>query len=245
MAPQIFNDRRRIALRARALANGVGQSFLLQHMADELTERLRFVSRDFSQILLLGPIAAFAEKILAETDAETLPMPMVTEDALHCGDATFDLIISAGTLDSVNDLPGALVQIRRALRPGGLFLGTLFGAGSLQTLKSAMLEADGDRASAHIHPQIDLRAISSLMQRAGFADPVSDLDGVEVRYGDWRSLVADLRAAGVGNALAGQRRYLGQRFPAKLDAAWAKKAESDGRTAEFFNLLHLSGWAKY
>lgn len=244
MAPQIFDDRRRMAFRARALANGIDQSFLLQHMASELAERLRFVVRDFSQVLLLGPIAAFAGQILAATDTETLAMPLVAEDALHCGDAAFDLILSAGTLDSVNDLPGALVQIRRALRPSGLFMGTLFGAGSLQTLKSAMLEADGDCATAHIHPQIDLQAVSGLMQRAGFADPVSDLDGFEVRYGDWRSLVTDLRLAGVGNALVGTRRYMGRQFPAHLDAAWAKRAEGDGKTTEFFNLLHLSGWAK-
>jgi NADH dehydrogenase [ubiquinone] 1 alpha subcomplex assembly factor 5 len=244
MAPQIFDDRRRMALRARALANGVEQSFLLQHMAVELAERLRFVTRDFNHILLLGPVSAFARQIFAAADTKVVPMAMAAEDALNCGDDAFDLIISAGTLDSVNDLPGALVQIRRALQPGGLFLGTLFGAGSLQTLKAAMLEADGDRAAAHIHPQIDLRAASGLMQRAGFADPVSDLDGFEVRYSDWRSLVADLRAAGVGNALGSQRRYLSHGFPAKLDAAWAKRAESDGKTREFFNLLHLSGWAQ-
>jgi NADH dehydrogenase [ubiquinone] 1 alpha subcomplex assembly factor 5 len=242
--PQIFDDRRRMASRARSLTKGVEQSFLFERMADELAERLRFVTLEFQRVLLMGSIAALSDKILPASEAEIVALPMAAEDALDCGEAAFDLIISAGTLDSVNDLPGALVQIRRALRPSGLFLGTIFGAGSLPTLKSAMLEADGDRAAAHIHPQIDLRAISGLMQRAGFVDPVSDLDGFEVRYSDWRSLVADLRAAGAGNALTGSRRYLGRNFPSKLDAAWTKRAESDGKTKEFFNLLHLSGWAK-
>ena len=243
-APQIFDPDRRLALRARALANGVEQSFLLQRMAEELTERLQFVVRDFGTVLALGPIAAFVPQILAGRDAEIVAAPMIDEVGLVYGDAEFDLILSAGTLDSINDLPGALVQIRRALRPQGLFLGTMFGAGSLQTLKTTMLVADGDRVAAHIHPQIDLRAASDLLARTGFVEPVSDLDSFEVRYGDWRSLVTDLRDAGVGNALAGKRRYLGGDYFARFDAAWTKSADSDGRTTELFNLLHLSGWAR-
>lgn len=233
-----------MAFQSRALDKGVERSFLFERMAEEMAERLQFVTRTFERVLLMGPIATFADQILAGSDAEMVVAPMIVEEALPYGDAAFDLILSAGTLDSVNDLPGALVQIRRTLRPEGLFLGTLFGAGSLQTLKSAMLEADGDRATAHIHPQIDLRVASDLLQRAGFGHPVSDLDSFEVRYGDWRGLVSDLRAAGVGNSLAGPRRYAGRDSFARLGATWAKRAEPDGKVTEFFNLLHLSGWAR-
>jgi NADH dehydrogenase [ubiquinone] 1 alpha subcomplex assembly factor 5 len=193
---------------------------------------------------LIGPISDFADQIFSKSSSELAAEPMMDEETLLSGETGFDLILSAGTLDSVNDLPGALVQIRRALRPDGLFLGTLFGAGSLQTLKAAMLEADGERTAAHIHPQIDLRVASDLLQRAGFVQPVSDLDDFEVRYGDWRRLVVDLRAAGVGNALAGAGRYLGRDYARRLDAAWAKRAGDDSKVRETFSLLHLSGWAR-
>lgn len=226
------------------MAVGVEHSFLFQQMAQEMTERLQFVPKEFKRVMLMGPIAAFAKQIFAESKTEIVAEPMIDEEAIPFGDSAFDLILSAGTLDSVNDLPGALVQIRRALRADGLFLGTLFGMGSLQSLKSTMLEADGESAAAHVHPQLDLRIASDLMQRAGFMQPVCDLDGFEVRYSDWRSLVADLRAAGSGNALAGTRRYLGGDYQARLDQTWAKRAASDGKTSEFFNLLHLSGWAR-
>jgi NADH dehydrogenase [ubiquinone] 1 alpha subcomplex assembly factor 5 len=240
--PKIFDPRRRMALRARALDMGVERSFLLQHIAEELAERLELVSRDFTRALLIGPIGYFASGLLAGRDIEIVSKPMLDEEALPYPEGEFDLILSAGTLDSVNDLPGALVQMRRCLKPDGLFLGTLFGAGSLGTLKAAMLEADGGQVRAHVHPQIDLLAISELMTRAGFALPVADIDLLDVRYSDWRRLVADLREAGVGNMLAGPRGF-SRAFPARLDAAWTKLAESDGKTRERFTFLQLSGWA--
>jgi NADH dehydrogenase [ubiquinone] 1 alpha subcomplex assembly factor 5 len=165
------------------------------------------------------------------------------EDRLPFGPASFDLIIAGGTLDSVNDLPGALVQIRRILRPDGLFLGHMFGAGSLATLKSLMMAADGDIAAPHVHPQIDLRSAADLLSRAGFALPVADSDIMPVRYGDWRSIVADIRNAGIGNALAGPRRYLGNDIFARLDAEWQKRADGTGKVEEQFAHLFLSGWA--
>ena len=242
VTPQIFDNRRRMAIRARAAARGLKQSFLLQHMADELTERLAYVSRNFENALLIGPIAAFADQILGVRRPGVVANIMQDEETLGYSPASFDLIISAGTLDSVNDLPGALVQIRRTLKPDGLFLGTLFGAGSLYALKSAMLIADGAMVSPHIHPQIDLRAISDLLTRAGFALPVTDIDKLLVRYSDWRRLVSDLRVAGVSNALSGQR-ATSRSLPKALDAAWRAAAEPDGRVNESFHFLQLSGWA--
>ena len=240
--PQIFDNRRRMAIRARAVARGVEQSFLLAAMADELAERLAYVSRVFENVLLMGPISAFADRILGERTLVVTSDVMIDEAALPYPLGSFDLVLSAGTLDSVNDLPGALVQIRRVIKPDGLFLGTVFGAGSLQALKSAMLTADGDHVQPHIHPQIDLRAISDLMTRAGFALPVTDIDKLSVRYSDWRRLVCDLRDAGVSNALSGQRRFT-RSLPMALDTAWRSLAEPDGRVAESFHFLQLSGWA--
>ena len=241
-APQIFNDKRRMAIRARALSRDVTQSFLLGVMADELAERLACVSRSFENVLIIGPIAAFAERILGDRTPRVTAALMLDEAALDYPPANFDLALSAGTLESVNDLPGALVQIRRVLKPDGLFLGTTFAAGSLHALKSAMLAADGKHVQPHIHPQIDLRAISDLMTRAGFALPVTDIDRLSVRYREWQSLVTDLRAAGASNALSGERRFT-RNLPTALDMAWQKLADTEGKVTESFNFLQLSGWA--
>jgi NADH dehydrogenase [ubiquinone] 1 alpha subcomplex assembly factor 5 len=241
-APQIFDGRRRMAIRARALSRDVTQSFLLGVMADELAERLACVSRSFENALIIGPIAAFAERILGDRRPIVTAALMLDEEAIDYPPGKFDLVLSAGTLDSVNDLPGALVQIRRVLKPDGLFLGTAFGAGSLQTLKSAMLAADGAHVQPHIHPQIDLRAISDLMTRAGFALPVTDIDRLSVRYCEWQSLVTDLRAVGASNALSGVPRF-SRRLPAELNTAWNEMADADGKVTESFHFLQLNGWA--
>jgi NADH dehydrogenase [ubiquinone] 1 alpha subcomplex assembly factor 5 len=240
--PQIFDNRRRMAVRARAVAGGVKQSFLLQHMAAELTERLAYVSRNFENVLLMGPIAAFSDQILGDRKPVVTMDVMLDEEILAYPPGSFDLVLSAGTLDSVNDLPGALVQLRQVLKPDGLFLGTLFGAGSLRSLKAAMLIADGAMVQPHIHPQIDLRAISDLMTRAGFALPVTDIDKLSVRYNDWRRLVNDLREAGASSTLSGPRR-VARSLPDALDAAWRSIIEPDGRVSESFHFLQLSGWA--
>jgi NADH dehydrogenase [ubiquinone] 1 alpha subcomplex assembly factor 5 len=240
--PQIFDNKRRMAMRLRALSRGTRQSFLLAYMANELAERLACVSRSFENTLLLGPIAQFADIISGDRQMPIVADVMANEETLSYPPQSFDLIISAGTLDSVNDLPGALVQIRRTLEPDGLFLGTLYGAGSLATLKSAMLKADGAQIRPHIHPQIDLRAISDLMGRTGFALPVIDRDKLDVRYNDWRTLVADVRDAAAGNSLVGSRSYV-RSLPKELEARWNALADHDGKVRESFHFLHISGWA--
>jgi NADH dehydrogenase [ubiquinone] 1 alpha subcomplex assembly factor 5 len=211
-------------------------------MADELSDRLAYVTREFENILILGPVAAVSDRILRQRAGTVTKAPLQNEEILPFAAKSYDLILSAGTLDSVNDLPGALIQIRHALKPDGLFLGTLYGAGSLQMLKQAMMRADGDQVRAHIHPQIDLRAASDLLMRAGFALPVADMDKVQVRYSNWRSLVRDVRAAGAGNAMAGPRGF-NRALPAALDQAWQILADADGRVSESFHFLQLSGWA--
>lgn len=240
--PEIFDRRRRRALRMRAKYRG-NASFMWDLLADELAERLSYVSRDFRDVLILGPMTSHAAHILSGRGTNlTIAAEDVEEDRLPYPENGFDLVISAGTLDGVNDLPGALIQIRRALRPDGLFLGHMFGAGTLAALKSAMLLADGDSATPHIHPQIDLRSAADLLSRAGFALPVADQDASLIRYGDWRTLVNDLRDMGLGNALSGHRHYQGHQWPQRLDSIWAD-ATGDGKVEEQFIHLHLSGWA--
>jgi SAM-dependent methyltransferase len=253
--PAIFDNRRRAALRDRAARIASMDLFLWRYMAEEVAERLDCVSRNFEAPLIIGPLAAMAAEFLparhgkprlaltAGVEAAQLDVAAITEDRLPFAPEQFDLVIAAGSLDSVNDLPGALVQIRRTLRPDGLFLASLFGAGTLARLKSAMLAADGERPSAHIHPQIELKAASDLLNRAGFALPVADREGLDVRYAEWRRLVMDIRAHGIGNALSGQRTFLGKGITGRLDAEWKTMADRDGKVCERFEMLHLSGWA--
>lgn len=239
---EIFDRKRRRAFRERADRRG-GDRFLWQIIADDIADRLVDVARDFHDVLIVGPMTAFASQILADRPAEITERQMIDDDRLPFAPASFDLIICAGTLDSVNDLPGALVQMRRCLRPDGLFLGQMFGAGTLASLKSAMLEAEGDKASPHIHPQIDLRSAADLLTRAGFTLPVIDTDATTVRYSDWRALVRDLRDMGLGNALAGPRAPLPRDISRHLDDAWQQRASDDGKVEERFVHIHLSGWS--
>ncbi len=250
--PEIFDRNRRRALRERA-SDRTGDAFIWKYVAEEIEERLAIVSREFSDTLVIGPMAYHAEKILRNRTCistfATLERPsnlqttIVQEDNLPFAPNSFDLVIAAGTLDSVNDLPGALVQIRHALKPDGLFLGHMFGAGSLATLKSVMLSAEGRLNAPHIHPQIDLRSAADLLSRAGFTLPVADADTLQIAYADWRTIISDIRDAGIGNALCGQRRYLGKRFLQNLDREWARRADDTGRVKEAFVHLFLSGWS--
>lgn len=250
--PEIFDRRRRRAMRARAVRRS-GERYLWDYVASEMAERLALVTRDFEHTLIIGPMAGCADAIMAGRNctlrfaclspAEADGAVQAEEDRLPFEPQSFDLVIAAGTLDSVNDLPGALVQIRRILKPDGLFLGHMFGAGSLSMLKSLMMQADGDVAKAHIHPQIDLRSAADLLSRAGFALPVADSDVVRVRYGEWRSIVRDVRDAGVGNGLAGPRVYVGKELPRRLDAAWQRQSDGSGKLIEQFVHIFLSGWA--
>ncbi len=241
--PEIFDRKRRLAMLQRGFARTGGRNFLWDRIAEEFAERLAAVTREFNDILLLGPMTAYAGEILRGRDANvTLAQIDVEEDRLPYPSSSFDLIICGGTLDSINDLPGALIQMRKALRPDGLLLAHMFGAGTLYALKTAMLDADGEAASAHIHPQIELRVAADLLSRAGFALPVADMDTETVRYGDWRRLIADLRDMGTGNALSGTRPFAGRDYAQRMDSAWAAQA-NDGKVTENFVHLHLSGWA--
>ncbi len=251
---EIFDRKRRRTLRERA-GRRRGDGFLWRSIADELADRLVDVSRDFRDVLIIGPMASYASQILANrqvritegalsrSELTSVTGKVIDEDRLPFAAGSFDLIICAGTLDSVNDLPGALVQFRRCLQPDGLFLGHMFGAGTLASLKAALLEAEGERASPHIHPQIDLRSAADLLTRAGFALHVADTDATTVRYRDWRTLVGDIRDMGLGNALAGPRSFLGHDITSRLDAAWDTKASIDGKIEERFVHIHLSGWS--
>lgn len=232
-------DLRRLrAARARAEAR-----FLHRRASDDLIERLGLARHDFREAFVLGPDADLAGRLREQG----LSVAEGEAGGLIERPARYDLVASVGWLDTINDLPGALVLVRRALRPEGLFLAAFAGAGSLPALRRAMRageDAERRGTAPRIHPQIDVRAAGDLLLRAGFAMPVVDRDVVEVRYASLLDLVADLRAMGATNQLAGQTAPpFGRAGLAAAIADFAAQAGPDGKTAERFEIVHLSGWA--
>jgi SAM-dependent methyltransferase len=253
-----FDRRLRRLRRDRAAARFASADYLHRMAAEDLLERLDFVRRSFGRALVLGCgdpslAAGLRERGIDAVEADAgfafaraAGGVQCDEDFLPFADAGFDLVVSVGMLDTVNDLPGALLLIRRALRPDGLFLGAMAGAGSLPRLRAAMLAADEAEGAAapRIHPQIDVRAAGDLLTRAGFALPVVDAHGIDVRFPDLFALVRDLRAMGATNILAARsRRPLGRLGLAAAAADFAARAAADGKIAERFEILHLLGWA--
>jgi SAM-dependent methyltransferase len=253
-------DRRLRRLRRDRAALGFGEAdYLHRHAAEELLFRLDCVTRSFTDVLDLGCANGFLSDLLRERGygvtsadsghrfASAAGGVVCDEDRLPFADASFDLVVSVGVLDSVNDLPGALTLIRRALRPDGLFLGAFAGAGSLPRLRSAMLAADavdGGAASPRVHPQIDVRAAGDLLARAGFALPVADVSPVDIRFPHLPALIADLRHMAGTNILAARsHRPITRAGLAAAIADFAAAAEPDGKTVEHFDIIHLTGWA--
>ncbi len=254
--PEIFDRTLRRRRRDRAAPGFAAHDFLRAHAASELIARLDGVTRQFGRALDLGCMdGALADQLAArmkvisadpgQNFAHAARGVQCDEDRLPFADASFDLVVAAGGLETVNDLPGCLALIRRILVPDGLFLGALVGAGSLARLRSAVLAADiaAGMAAPRIHPQIDVRAAGDLLSRAGFALPVADGERVAVRYGDPLRLIGDLRGMAGTNLLRGRRPPLRRSMLAPLLADFAAAADPDGRTAETFQIVYLAGWS--
>jgi SAM-dependent methyltransferase len=205
--------------------------YLLDAMVEDVLDRLSFLRHEPSRSLAIGDWTGKLAGSLGATAAG----PELDEEAPYPF-ADFDLIASLGTLDTVNDLPGALIHLRNALAPGGLMIASFVGAGSLPHLRAAMLDADGERPAARMHPLVDVRAGGQLLQRCGFARPVVDGWGIDVRFSSLKALAHDLRAQGLGNVLASPAPPLGKAALARAEAAFGE------RTTERFEILTLSGW---
>jgi SAM-dependent methyltransferase len=243
-APVIFAPARRLALRLRMRTlqrQGDAPRYLIADMVEDVLDRLSFLRVEPKNALVIGdwthtltlPQADLARAEPADGFDEERPFP--------CDG--FDFIASLGTLDTVNDLPGALIHLRNALAPGGLMIASFVGAGSLLRLRSAMFAADGDRPAPRIHPQIDVRAGGQLLQRTGFADPVIDSRSLDVSYRSLDRLVGDLRAQGLANMLARPGPPLGKAALQRARDAFATVQEG-GRTTERFEIITLSGWKR-
>ncbi|WP_108810833.1 methyltransferase domain-containing protein [Sphingorhabdus sp. Alg231-15] len=254
---ELFDRARRRHFRDRAFSRSQGRDFISEIMAKEILDRLSLVKREFKKCLLIGQAGPNLRLALTKLNinivtadaslmfADSLGGVQCDEDRLPFADHSFDLIINIATLDSVNDLPGALALARRVLSPDGLFLASLIGAESLTTLKMVMMEAEGDRISAHVHPQIDIRTAGDLMARVGFALPVVDSDRLYLRYANIDKLVSDIRDLGSANILKDKVRSLPHNVYLKMKQGFQDRADSEGKTTEQIELVYLCGWAPH
>ncbi|WP_339913625.1 methyltransferase domain-containing protein [uncultured Brevundimonas sp.] len=258
--PVIFDSARRAARLARSARRFGEADFLHVRAADNAVASLEVILRDFAGVVDLSahpePFAALLRDSIA---AERVGPVQVVGDGvsraapgsgpLAVVDQSVDLAVSLMSLHWANDLPGALSQIRRALKPNGLFLGTLLGAGTLKELRGVLTEAELERrdgAQARVSPFADGFDGAALLQRAGFALPVADVDRVVVRYPDLFALIRDLRAMGETNVLAGPVRPLTRTIAARAAQLYAERhGEADGRIPATFEIVHLAGWAPH
>jgi SAM-dependent methyltransferase len=258
-APLVF-DRSAVRHRLRrALRQGYAD-FLLARVVEDLEDRLGAVLRTFGTALDVGtptPAAAAALRRSGRA-ASVVRLSSVPEAEAVLGDeenlpfsgGSFDLAVSLLALQSVNDLPGTLIQIRRALKPDGLFLAALLGGSTLTELRQAFAQAEAELEggiSPRVAPFVDVRDLGGLLQRAGFALPVTDADVVRVRYANPFNLMRDLRSMGLTNALAERRRTpLRRRTLLRAAEIYAERfGDPDGRVPATFEVIWLSGWTPH
>lgn len=259
----IFDASLVIAHRRRALAHPVaGADFLVARAAEDLADRLATVERKFERGAAIFGVSPAATAVLAasgkvanvqrvEADAAFLgggPGVISDPETIALEPASIDLAVSLLALQEANDIPGQLIQIRRALKPDGLFLGVLAGAGTLVELRESLLAAETELtggASPRVIPFTDVRDAGGLLQRAGFALPVADVETVTVRYDTMFGLMADLRAMGATSALADRpRRPSTRRLFHRAAEIYAERfSDPDGRVRASFSFVWLSGWA--
>lgn len=267
-APQLF-DRQLIAARRDRAARAAPElpDFLLSRAIEDIAARVETVTRSFPRALCLGAYHGLAAHVLAacanppgeivsvELSAalsRRCPGVLVIgdEEWLPFHDGSFDLIVSALSLQLVNDLPGALVQIRRALKPDGLFLGAVLGGATLAELRDAFMAAELEMeggVSPRVAPMGDLQDFGGLLQRTGFAMPVVDADSVDVTYASPIALMRDLRNMGATNALTARRRtFLRRATLARMLELYHERypaPDEPGRVKATFEIIHLTGWA--
>jgi len=256
-APVVF-DRRAVRLHRDRAAATVGQvADVLAECAERLLDRLDDTTRTFSRALDVGGRGVVAPLLRArgiEVVSCDLSARMAAvngglcmaadEEWLPFAPGSFDLVVASLSLHWVNDLPGALIQLRQALEPDGLLLASVPALGTLGELRAALTQAEAELmggASPRISPFPELRDLAALLQRAGFALPVADVEEVALRYADPLALLRDLRAGGEGNAVALRDRRVPARalFPAALSAT----PQQEGRTAATLRLASMTAWA--
>lgn len=255
--------------RDRAASGFAAHDFLVREVGERLADRLDDVTRRFPMALDLGcHTGEMADILRGRGGIETLvqcdlspemaaraagngrPTLAADEEWLPFAPASFDLVISNLSLHWVNDLPGTLIQIRRILKPDGLFLASVLGAGTLDELRQSLMEAElaeEGGASPRVSPFADVKDLGALLQRGGFALPVVDADTVAVTYADPMRLLADLRGMGETNAVAEQRKGLTRRATLlhAISVYQSRFGSPDGRLPANFQVMTLTGWAPH
>ncbi|HZP79955.1 MAG TPA: methyltransferase domain-containing protein [Pseudolabrys sp.] len=259
--PLIFDRSLLRARRRRAAALGPA-SFLLDRVVEDFVDRLAAVLRQFDRVVDLGTPAdalrlalaraknvgtIIAAEPLADRLGDAFPRVVVDEEVLPFADESLDLVTSALALHFVNDLPGTLIQIRRALKPDGLFMAALLGGDTLIELRQCFAASESELEgglSPRVAPFADLRDLGGLLQRAGFALPVIDSDRITVRYDSVVALMHDLRRMGATNVLIERRRTpLRRATLLRMAQIYADRfADADGRLRATFEVVWLSGW---
>jgi SAM-dependent methyltransferase len=246
--PILFDRALLCARLARARRQG-GATFLFDRVTEDLADRLATVRRDFADVAdiwspgdVLPPAGRFKSVVKFAPDSGSEILPLQPE--------SLDLAVSALAFQFVNDLPGVLAQIRRALRPDGLLLAAMVGGDSLTELRQSFAAAEAEcegGVSPRVAPFADLRDIGALLQRAGLALPVTDVDRVVVRYDSAFALMVDLRRMGASNILVERRRAPTRRATMlRMAQIYGERfADADGRIRATFDLVWLSGWAPH
>jgi SAM-dependent methyltransferase len=272
-APAVF-DRELVRARQRRAAGLASSNFLVDRVAEDLSDRLAAVLRRFERAVDLATPTDAVRRALAASgkvgtiitaNARPIAQPGVRgcaaagdahlvvaadEEALPFRDASLDLVVSVLALQFVNDLPGTLIQIRRALKPDGLLLAALAGGDTLIELRQAFAAAEAeveDGVSPRVAPFSDVRDMGALLQRAGFALPVADVDRITARYSSPLALMHDLRRMGATNPLVERsRRPLKRATLMRMMEVYAERfSDPDDRIRATFEVVWLSGWAPH
>jgi SAM-dependent methyltransferase len=250
-APVLFD---RYLLRSRlGRAQRLGpETFLIDRVADELSERINAVLRKFKSVAEVGTLTDRVGRMLAARfDRHVrVDLPVHETEPIALDAQSIDLAVSALAFQFVNDLPGVLAQIRRALRPDGLLLAAMIGGDTLTELRQSFAAAEAELEggiSPRVAPFADLRDVGALLQRAGLALPVTDVDRVIVRYDNVFGLMQDLRRMGATNILVERRRTPTRRATMLRMAEIYRErfADPDGRIRATFDIIWLSGWAPH
>jgi SAM-dependent methyltransferase len=249
MTTPLLFDPAALALHRRR-ASAAPADFLLRHAAADMADRLAAVLRPFKAAAEIGP----ASPVLAEAVRPGLSASWqsadIASEVLPLAPGSIDLALSALSLQFVNDLPGMLSQIRRALKPDGLLLAALIGGSTLSELREAFSQAELDvegGVSPRVAPFADVRDMGGLLQRAGFALPVADSDTLTVRYDNAFALMADLRAMGATNVMAQRRKAFTRRATIiRMAEIYQQRfSDPDGRIRATFEIIWISGWAPH
>lgn len=264
--PTLFNQQILRKRLERTLRKNGADNFLLQRVGEDMIMRISTVKRDFEQCAIFGdPLGAMAKTLqalpnldkitsisLLQNPENTSQTPQIigTEELLPLANGSLNLAISPLTLQHLNDLPGALIQLKRSLKPDGLFIGAFLGGDTLTELRDALLSAEMDirgGAAPRIHPRVDIRDLGGLLQRAGFTLPVVDADRFTVTYRSVTHLMHDLRDLGLTNNLTeGLGISLTRDIIARLEDIYKTRyPAAKDRIAATFEIIYLTGWSPH